>query len=387
MTIRTWVGAGVTIGLLGTAFATLPGAAAATPAYADWTLQSGTPDTGTMTVPLGGFPAATYTTNASTTTLPTGASTWLNTATPFGARFGSSENKAYLNQNLSFAATNPAVITYTFDTATAASGWGFALGDIDADQVTLAATDENGAALSADDLGFQSVFNYCGSSPKPSSCPAGFQTDVPTWNPATMTLVGNVADTQGAAGWFAPTKRVKTLTMTFQKQTGSPTYQTWFAADDVPPIPSPSPSVSPSPTATTSPTASPTTSPTPSPTPTPTPSPTTKPETPVDVVHRDPDNPVPVGQWTPVVSEIDTPKAAKVKVTVTCRVGRVVVKRACQWKFIDHDRIKVKALCTDRLTITVRITAKEPGHRRTVWKQKYTVKKKPFIVCTSRGTG
>lgn len=46
-----------------------------------------------------------------------------------------------------------------------------------------------------------------------------------------------------------------------------------------------------------------------------------------------------------------------------------------------------RALCSDRLTITVRITAKEPGHRRTVWKQKYHVKKKPFILCRSRGTG
>lgn len=43
-----------------------------------------------------------------------------------------------------------------------------------------------GNALSAADLGFAGVFNYCAVSPKPSSCsgPGPF-TDVPTWHPGT----------------------------------------------------------------------------------------------------------------------------------------------------------------------------------------------------------
>ena len=92
-----------------------------------------------------------------------------------------------------------------FDAPTPASGWAFALGDIDADQVEISGTDTAGHPLTAADLGFAGVFNYCAVSPKPGGCtgPGPF-TDVPTWHPGSARLVGNGPDTFGASGWFVP---------------------------------------------------------------------------------------------------------------------------------------------------------------------------------------
>ena len=94
--------------------------------------------------------------------------------------------------------------------------------------VTISAVGPNGP-LTAAQLGFQGAFNYCQSTPVPSSCAAG-STDVPVWNPATSTLIGNVNDTSGAAAWFVPTVPVTSITFVFTVQSGIPIYQVWFAA-------------------------------------------------------------------------------------------------------------------------------------------------------------
>ncbi len=66
----------------------------------------------------------------------------------------------------------------------------------------------------------------------PSGCTGGPPyTDVPTWNPSTSTLTGNVADTSGASGWFAPTVPLTSLTLLFTPQSGLPIYQLWIAAN------------------------------------------------------------------------------------------------------------------------------------------------------------
>jgi LPXTG-motif cell wall-anchored protein len=109
------------------------------------------------------------------------------------------------------------------------------LGDIDADMVEIAATDADGNPVSADDLGFSGVFNYCAVSPKPSGCsgPGPF-TDVPTWHPGSSRLVGNGPDTLGSAGWFQPKVPIKSLTFTFTALTGIPIYQVWLTTLSVP---------------------------------------------------------------------------------------------------------------------------------------------------------
>lgn len=155
-------------------------------------------------------------------------------ATPFGQVYGSSQNKGYLNlRPAADNAASPSITTYTFASPTPAAGWGFVLGDVDADQVLVRATGPGGAAVAVGDLGFQGVFNYCDvPSPRPGSCSGvAAPFDLPTWDPATGILRGNAAalDTVGASGWFQPSVPLSTLSFAFTQREGFPVYQTWFA--------------------------------------------------------------------------------------------------------------------------------------------------------------
>jgi hypothetical protein len=122
----------------------------------------------------GGFPAATITSTSRSggVGVQTGASTFLNAATPPGDRYGSSRNGGYLT--LRPAADRPdapSVTTYTFATPTPTTGWTFVLGDIDADRVVISAQDVDGSPVSASGLGFEGVFSYCGGCRLPAPRP------------------------------------------------------------------------------------------------------------------------------------------------------------------------------------------------------------------------
>ncbi len=205
---------------------------AASPAFASGS-SYGEWATGSLTVPARGFPAATVTTTSSNTLIPSGASTYLNQDTPFGAEYGSSRNHNYIALRTA-AGLQPSVTTLDFAHATPV-GWGFALGDVDADHVKVEATGADGAPLTAAQLGWQGTFNYCQGSPRPSTCTgSGPFTDLPHWDAATTTLIGsNTGDTSGASGWLRPTVPVKSLTLTFSVQSGIPIYQVWVATKTV----------------------------------------------------------------------------------------------------------------------------------------------------------
>jgi hypothetical protein len=94
----------------------------------------------------------------------------------------------------------------------------------------VVATGPDGA-LTAAELGFQGVFNLCAVSPKPSGCPGGDSTDVPTWDPESATLTGNGTDTGGASAWFTPTVPVTSLTFTLSRITGFPAVNLWVSVD------------------------------------------------------------------------------------------------------------------------------------------------------------
>lgn len=201
--------------------------------YADFSFDSsGATYTGTMELG-GGFPSAEFTTDsrAGSIGVISGASTFLNPSTPPGAFFGSSQNRPYLN--LRPAADRPdapSTTTYSFTSPTPSGGWGFVLGDIDADRIVISATDADGAPVSAEEFGFQGVFNYCGGSP--SACTPAEPVSLPSWNPQSLTLDGNpeAADTDGAAAWFRPAVSLTSLTFTYFQRSGLPIYQTWFAS-------------------------------------------------------------------------------------------------------------------------------------------------------------
>ena len=184
----------------------------------DWTGSIAPP-----TSPIG-FPSATLTSDART--LSTASSATLTGSTPFGAVFGTSSGKTYLTvQNTTGLGTTVTTITFAAPApapdgnTTTNNGWGFALGDIDADEVTLSAKDASGNAISGAALGFQGVFNYVSG-----------QTDVPTWNESTSTLTGSGSDTSGASGWFRPTAPITELTLEFTALSGGPLFQMWIAA-------------------------------------------------------------------------------------------------------------------------------------------------------------
>jgi len=122
-----------------------------------------------------------------------------------------------------------------FDRPLVPGSWGFALGDVDAEKVQVTAYDAAGKRIPTAALGFQSSFNFCQGTPLPSACGGQNDTDEPAWDPASAYLTGNVADTNGASGWFRPAAEVTTLELYSVVQTGIPVYQFWLAANDQPP--------------------------------------------------------------------------------------------------------------------------------------------------------
>ncbi|THV28405.1 hypothetical protein [Glycomyces paridis] len=204
--------------------------------YGAWTIAgTGRDYTGTMTLP-GGFPAADFTSDGRAPSgVQTGANTWLGPNTPFGEVYGSSRDLGYaLIRPYADAPGNPSTTTYTFAAPTPASGWGFALGDIDADTVTVSATGADGEPVPPAALGYQGSFNFCDTSPKPGVCSGVTVFHQPTWTEATATLAGDGNDETGGTGWFRPTVPITTLTFTFSALAGLPVYQTWFATLEVP---------------------------------------------------------------------------------------------------------------------------------------------------------
>lgn len=320
--------------------------------WAQWSSTTASPTT--MTIGADGFaaPTATYTTDAESASRPT--ADFLNAKTPPGERFGSSQGERLLRMGLKDTDSDtPSRTVYTFPAATPVGHFAFVLGDIDVDEVTIAATAADGSKVSAKELGFRSTFNFCnGVDPFPLTCEDKTWTTEPNWQPDQMTLRGSTPgdETEGASGWFLPTVSLKSLTFTFAKLPlgGNPTYRTWFVGDDVPKPsptrPSPSPSQS-----STSPSSSPSpsqSSASPSPT---TPSPTNSDRPPVPLKVVTSDTTLPNAGSTVVVRKIKTR-------------GRVVQRTTCRPQGASaagEVRLCAKTFNRSKGTITVRTFGRE----------------------------
>jgi hypothetical protein len=180
-----------------------------------------------------GFPATEITTDSTSPSQASGQSAFLNSSTPFGQAFGSSQDKPYALLR-SAAGRAPSTTVVHFDRPLLPGSWGFALGDVDAEKIQITAYDAAGRQISAAALGFQGTFNFCQGTPLPSACSSRTDTDEPTWDAGSGYLVGNVADTNGASGWFRPTAEIASLELYSVVQTGIPAYQFWLAAHDQP---------------------------------------------------------------------------------------------------------------------------------------------------------
>lgn len=195
------------------------------------------------------LPAVSVTSNATTVSRVSGASTYYNATTDFGADFGSSRNQPYLN--ISTAAGQTASTTTLTFAGDQPAGWGFALGDIDADWVFVNAWADvaRTVPLTITELGFQSAQNFCVGSPRPSACSTpGLLFESPVWvtapenfdgvNYVASTLRGNTLrspsvttlDSAGAYGWFEPTVQVRVIELLFGARDGFPIYSFTMAS-------------------------------------------------------------------------------------------------------------------------------------------------------------
>ena len=220
-------------------------AASGTGVYGVWTASGGT---GEVTFPNSTFPGARFTSVDSTQTVA--KSQTLIASSPFGLQYGTSRGSTYLLTAVASGQTTGSV-TLTFDSAPIAGTWGLALGDVDAENVTVTAKDSSGRRLNMNEFYIESFNTATG------------QTDMPTWDPKTETLMGSGVDTQGASAWFTPSGDVKSITLTQKKLSGFPQYALWIATDVEQPTPvasatsssaAPAASVSASPSPTAAPT-------------------------------------------------------------------------------------------------------------------------------------
>jgi len=188
----------------------------ATPAYAASVYGEFAGDARSVTLVGSSFPAASISTSGNS--LSVARSATLTGSTPFGAQYGTSSGKTYLSVNLNLGSPEPATTTLTFASLTPTAGWSFALGDVDAESVSITATGEGGATLDVSSW-YSGSFNYQSGG-----------TDQPTW--ATNVLSGRGSDTNGASAWFTPNAAVSSITFAQRRLvSGSPSYQLWIAAD------------------------------------------------------------------------------------------------------------------------------------------------------------
>jgi hypothetical protein len=227
------------VGLGATAVSALPA-----PKYLTWSL-AGTGGAYTATAgeePIA-FPQVSVTsTSGGPASVGSGASTWIPAGTPFGTRFGSSQDRPYLSLRPAADRTDaPSVTTFTFASPTPVGSWALALGDIDAEALEVRGTDADGGPLTGAQVGLVEVFNYCNASPRSSACggqsePYPLPTTAVAGDRVTLEETGcpvdpTRCDTTGASAWVSPTVPIRTLTVTSTWRQGSPSYQAWLAVE------------------------------------------------------------------------------------------------------------------------------------------------------------
>jgi hypothetical protein len=209
--------------------------------------------TGTAAFASPGLTSPTVTSDSASITTASGASAYLGAGTGFGAEFGATRAQPYLTirprsaspvSALPVPAPGYSTTTIDFGAAGPAAGWGFAVGDIDADWVQVIGYDAGGAQVPVADLHEQGAANYCATSPKPPTCAGVTTFDVPnwtgtgtateTWPDGTITYqaataYGNYADTTGAYDWFLPAATVHRIDLRYGAVNGSPVFQLWLA--------------------------------------------------------------------------------------------------------------------------------------------------------------
>ena len=220
------------------------GAASPTGGWPAWTITPEDPTAanheGTISFGLPGMPDATYTASKEDadgqgTELEPNEDEFIAAGTPFGQVFGASgpsTDTQFLKVRLNNFFSPTATTTITFASPVPAGVLGFAVGDVDVDQVQVSGTQPGGAPISGAELA-GSPFNLCDTVGAPPDCDGvtpPFPT--PSWDPATGIVLGSGDDTDGEAAWFRPTVSVQSLTLVYsvQGEGFAPSYRLWLAA-------------------------------------------------------------------------------------------------------------------------------------------------------------
>lgn len=197
-------------------FIPLSNAADGTGVYAAWTVaDSKTEATGAFTGTV--FPQIDAV--AADGSLAVARSATLTGTTPFGEEYGTSRGQTYLTSAIT-AGKPQGTVTLNFESAPNPLTWSFAVGDVDAENISLSALDLDGNEIDVREWKYV-PFNY-----------ASGESDEPAWDAETQTIVGNTLDTTGASMWVRPTNdNIASITLTQIRTSGFPQYQLWVAAD------------------------------------------------------------------------------------------------------------------------------------------------------------
>ena len=175
--------------------------------------------------------------------------------------YGQADDATNLNIRIEANDTPPkqpiphsAVLTITFDGNTPASGWGFAVVDIDVDQVRFTAKDEAGNQVPTSTIARWFVQDF-------DANPSVDGVNIPSWDSKSAAVIGSESasktwrttveggldDSEAASAWFQPTSSLSELSFEYQslQDEATPSYHVLIAACESPftaPTPTPIPS-------------------------------------------------------------------------------------------------------------------------------------------------
>lgn len=174
--------------------------------------------------------------------------------------YGSAENATNLNiriQPNNVSSGNPiphsATVTIRFNTSTPASGWGFAVVDMDVDQVRFRAKDASGVDVPITTLAGWFVQRF-------DADPVSDGVNLPSWDDSMAAVIGSesastvwrttveggLADNEAGAAWFQPDVSLSEISFEYQslQESANPSYHIFIAACATPivePTPTPTP--------------------------------------------------------------------------------------------------------------------------------------------------
>lgn len=232
--------------------------------YVTWAKDSFATGTGTFNTPAGRasvLPGFSWEVTGSPFSIKVATDEPFSGGNSMKGFYGQAEEETNLNIRIDANNTPPkqpiphsAFLTLRFDAGTPASGWGFAVVDIDVDQVRFSAKDVAGNAVPTSTIAKWFVQKF-------DANPSTDGVNIPSWDPASAAVVGSesssttyrttvegyLEDSEAASAWFQPTVSLSELTFEYQslQDKATPSYHVLLAACDTPfTAPTPTPAAS-----------------------------------------------------------------------------------------------------------------------------------------------